>query len=499
MLKKYFFPEIDGEVQKLIDENSTKNIENVSIVVAVFEMITLALFVCTTKSYGRAQWVSVGSVMFCIVTCLAGYFMARYILKKENPTHLEVITFKATYYLLMSVWGIWSSYRQYILREQMLTFYAVELAMVCFIALKIWLGITLTCGVYFIMYIMLFVVDGAAGINILNYIVLVFVSVIGMTVRYHSFIRMGEATVKLRKAKDLEVQDKINVLKAIADIYDNVNLIDFIDNTEMSVRDEGHVKTPIDLQKQTHTVMSRRIRERVITDQLESFIKFTNIATIRSRLAGKRIISADFIDVVDGWFRAQYIPVEVDENGIPIRVVFTTRNVDEERKREERLVRIAMTDELTNLFNRRCYEEDHIEYAEHGMRDDFVILCADVNGLKKVNDTVGHAAGDELIKGAAESLLIAIGQKGKVYRTGGDEFIAMIHTDDPDAVCRDIENQTGNWKGTYSDKLSVSIGYASHGANKDLDIHELEKKADDAMYRAKARYYEKNGIDRRHH
>ena len=201
--------------------------------------------------------------------------------------------------------------------------------------------------------------------------------------------------------------------------------------------------------------------------------------------------------MVAGWFRAQYIPVEVDENGVPTQVVFTTRNVDEEKQREERLVRIAMTDELTSLFNRRSYEEDLNEYKENGLPEDFVILSADVNGLKKVNDTKGHAGGDELIKGAAECLLLAIGSKGKVYRIGGDEFAAILRTDDSQAVFRDIENQVNNWYGQYSHSMSLSIGYASYTDNKELNIHELERKADDAMYKSKAEYYEKKGIDRR--
>lgn len=350
---------------------------------------------------------------------------------------------------------------------------------------------------YGILYGLLYQIDRAAGINIINFHILVLVSAIGMGMRYHSLRRRSEATIRLEMAKDSEIRDKMNILQSIADIYDKVNLIDFTDNTEMSVRDKEQIKYEIDPVSQTHTRMSKKIRERVMPDQLQSFIDFTNIKTVRERLAGRKLLSDDFIDVVDGWFRAQYIPVEVDENGIPTQVVFTTRNVDDEKQREERLVRIAMTDELTRLFNRRSYEEDLAEYDEKELEKDFVILSADVNGLKKVNDTKGHAGGDELIKGAAECLLLGIASKGKVYRTGGDEFAAILHTTDPGAVQSDIEGYVAKWHGEFSDSLSISIGFASHAVNEDLNIHGLERKADDEMYHAKARYYEKNGIDRR--
>ena len=497
MIKKYFFPKIEKEVQQLIDENSTKNLEIISLVVACFETLTLAIFVLTRKSFGSSEWVSIGSVLFCIFTCIIGFFFSKNIQKEDSINHKHVVILNSVYYLLMSFWAMWASQRLYLRGEQMLTVYATEIMLVCFIALKPWVSTVLTVLVYILLYGMLYYIDGAAGIMILNYFVLTLVSIIGLGVRYHSLIRTAEVNIQLRKAKDSEVQDKVNILTAIADIYDKVNLIDFTDNTEMSIRDKQHIKHKIELGTQTHTVMSQKIRQRIMPDQLENFIKFTNIVTVRERLKGKRLLSDDFIDVVDGWIRAQYIPVELDENGIPIRIVFTTRNVDDEKQREERLVRIAMTDELTRLFNRRSYEEDLAEYENNGLDNDFVMLSADVNGLKKVNDTMGHAGGDELLRGAAKCLLLAIGNKGKVYRTGGDEFAAILHTDDPEEVCREIERRSGDWRGEYAKELSISVGYASHADDKSLDIHGLEKKADDNMYLAKARHYEKNGVDRR--
>ena len=496
-IKNYFFPVVDKEVRELMDETGTRILENVSLVVTIFESITLAYFVLSRKNFGRNEWLSFFSVLFCIVACLCVFFITRYLLRKKPLDHLQVVILNVTYYTVMSLWSMWGSYRRYEQGEQILTFYAVEIMLVCFIILKPWGSTIMTLCTYIILYGILHKADGGAGINTINFSILVLVSAIGMGMRYRSLLKASEATIKLRKSKDSEIQDKMNILQSIADIYDKVNLIDFTENTEMSVRDKEQVKYNIDLNTQSHTVMSRKIRESVMPDQLENFIAFTDISTVRERLTGKRLLSDDFIDIKDGWFRAQYIPVEVDEEGVPTQIVFTTRNVDDEKRREEHLERIAMTDEHTRLFNRRSYEEDLAEYEEKGLEKDFVILSADVNGLKRVNDTKGHAGGDELIKGAAECLLLGIASRGKVYRTGGDEFAAILHTTDPEAVRSDIESYVGKWHGEYSDSLSISIGYASHSENEGLSIHELEKKADNEMYQAKARYYEKSGIDRR--
>ncbi|WP_026521005.1 GGDEF domain-containing protein [Butyrivibrio sp. VCB2001] len=496
-IKNYFFPTIDRDVRELMDQTSTRNIKNVSLVVAVFETLTLLFFVLSRKSFGHEEWLSIGSVLFCIITCLSVFFVTRYMLSRDELDHLKVELMQIIYYILMSLWSMWGSYRRYERGEQILTFYACEVMLVCFIVLKPWTSTLMTLYTYVVLYSVILKADGGSGINTINFSILVLVSAIGMGMRFHSLRNTSEATVKLEKSKNSEIQDKMNILQSIADIYDKVNLIDFNENTEMSVRDKDHVKYNLDLSVHKHTVMSTKIREKVMPDQLDDFIAFTDISTVRERLVGKRLLSEDFIDVVDGWFRAQYIPVEVDDEGMPTQVVFTTRNVDDERQREERLVRIAMTDELTRLFNRRSYEEDLAEYEKNGLDKDFVILSADVNGLKRVNDTMGHAGGDELLKGAAECLLLGIASKGKVYRIGGDEFAAILHTGDPEEVKRDIESYVDKWSGQYSDKLSISIGYATHADNESLDIVGLEKKADNEMYQAKARYYATSGIDRR--
>ncbi len=294
-----------------------------------------------------------------------------------------------------------------------------------------------------------------------------------------------------------EMKEKMEILDSMAEIYDNVNLIDFVNNTEMSLRDKTQKKQGIDMTKQTHSLMNQTIQNKVMPDQLDDFLTFTDIKTVRARLSHKKLISADFIDVVDGWFRAQYITVDSTLDGIPNIVIYTTRNVDDEKRREERLIRLSLTDELTRLYNRRCYEEDLGAFRKQPLRENFVLFSIDVNGLKKVNDTLGHAAGDELIKGAADCLALSVRGKGKVYRTGGDEFFAIVHSDNPAAVREDINLKASEWHGIFSKELSLSVGYASFKDYPDCTIDELERKADAFMYEAKELYYKEKGIERR--
>ena len=311
---------------------------------------------------------------------------------------------------------------------------------------------------------------------------------------YHSLFDRD----KMILAQQKDAEEKMNTLNSLVEIYDNVNLIDFEEQTEMSLRGGTHEKHEIDFARQNHTKMNRRIKHSVMPDQLEDFLNYTNINTVRARLAHKKIISADFIDVVQGWFRAQYISVDAPPDGIPTKVIYTTRNVDEEKRREEHLVRISLTDEMTRLFNRRCYDEDLRVNGEGNLPEDLVLFSVDVNGLKTVNDTKGHAAGDELIKGAADVLSFSVGKAGKVYRIGGDEFAAIVHTTEPEQLRSTMMENTSQWHGVYCDHMAMSVGYASLHKHPNASMEELEHIADQDMYEEKSRYYRDRGIDRRH-
>ncbi len=123
----------------------------------------------------------------------------------------------------------------------------------------------------------------------------------------------------------------------------------------------------------------------------------------------------------------------------------------------------------------------------------------DVNGLKIVNDTLGHSAGDELIIGAASCMKQCFGPYGRLYRIGGDEFAAMIFANEAqlEFIKKDFENVTSSWSGKLVDGVSVSCGYVSKSETDINSVTEISVIADKRMYAAKADYYKKNGIDRR--
>lgn len=157
------------------------------------------------------------------------------------------------------------------------------------------------------------------------------------------------------------------------------------------------------------------------------------------------------------------------------------------------------TDELTGLWNRHAYESDIKKYMDDSRDETFVYLAMDVNGLKITNDNLGHDAGDELLKGAAECIQKCFGEYGKTYRIGGDEFVAIIFADSKklEELKKEFDEVVNNWKGELVPQLSISTGDVLGCEYPDKSINEIAKIADDRMYIDKAAYYRYKGIDRR--
>lgn len=168
--------------------------------------------------------------------------------------------------------------------------------------------------------------------------------------------------------------------------------------------------------------------------------------------------------------------------------------------------RIAHHDFLTGLPNRRAYDEQILALQKNPPHH-CVISMIDINGLKTANDTLGHKAGDELIRGVAECMKKTFadpryaGHTYLGYRIGGDEFTAICLIDDA-LCCEMLETFRGHikaWQGEFCDSLSIAFGWASREEFPDASIDELLHKADKRMYADKAAYYRQAGIDRRKH
>ena len=156
-------------------------------------------------------------------------------------------------------------------------------------------------------------------------------------------------------------------------------------------------------------------------------------------------------------------------------------------------MKYSFVDEMTKLFNRRCYEEDLFDLNNLPQLDpDLLYIMADVNGLKDVNDHKGHSAGDELIKGAALCLTVAFGHLGKVYRLGGHYFCAVLSAkeDTIEMLKASFDAIMNSWKGKLVHGVHLSVGMVSkHECPESATLKEIIELCDRRMYQAKEEYY----------
>jgi diguanylate cyclase (GGDEF)-like protein len=162
------------------------------------------------------------------------------------------------------------------------------------------------------------------------------------------------------------------------------------------------------------------------------------------------------------------------------------REIARRKRAEAELAALSATDSLTGVSSRRLFDEQLVR-LQMGRRWPVSVIVADIDGLKKINDTLGHPIGDDLLIRAASILAASIRADDVLARIGGDEFAILLPvTDEEAAKCaaERIEQLLGAQPPEESGPLvSLSLGYATA---KREDVVAALKLADARMYVLKA-------------
>ena len=167
------------------------------------------------------------------------------------------------------------------------------------------------------------------------------------------------------------------------------------------------------------------------------------------------------------------------------------RLLGEFARRTEKLESLAVTDPLTGLLNRRGFDRE-MERAlatARRHRDIGVLIYIDLDGFKPINDTLGHAAGDEVLKRVAQILTENVREADRVARLGGDEFVVMLtRTEREGGLARAeildalLNSALVSWEGRMI-PVRASFGFQVYAG--DDDSGTLLELADEAMYAVK--------------
>lgn len=190
-----------------------------------------------------------------------------------------------------------------------------------------------------------------------------------------------------------------------------------------------------------------------------------------------------------------------DEDSTPKYFIAQIEDINERKIRDNEVQQHAYFDTLTKLPNRRMLMDrlsQALSQSERYQRT-LALFFLDLDHFKQINDTLGHDAGDRVLKVAAARLLSCVRSHDTVARLGGDEFVIVLteisSADDAKALAEKILNKFSEPIDVNGKELFVgtSIGVAVYGGDKKITIKELMNNADAAMYESKAagrnRYY----------
>lgn len=192
------------------------------------------------------------------------------------------------------------------------------------------------------------------------------------------------------------------------------------------------------------------------------------------------------------WFK------RIDGTLLPVEVMMTIilhngkkvfhslcRDIRERKEMENKLEYLSYHDQLTGLYNRRFFENE-LKRLDVEENLPLTIVMADVNGLKLVNDSFGHAAGDELLKKVSEIIKKGCRYNDIIARLGGDEFVILLPKTDiyeTEQIVKNI-NALALKETVSAVNISISFGYGTKKKEEEK-IEEILKKAEDYMYKKK--------------
>jgi diguanylate cyclase (GGDEF)-like protein/PAS domain S-box-containing protein len=198
------------------------------------------------------------------------------------------------------------------------------------------------------------------------------------------------------------------------------------------------------------------------------------------------------------WFEVRWGVIR-DSEGKPRELHTAARDVTERREAEQQLNSYAkqlrslsIRDELTGLYNRRGFIEVAGQAHTQALRDTraAALIFVDLNGMKRINDELGHEVGDQALVDAADVLSSALREADVIGRLGGDEFVVFAldftieHVDRLRRRLRELSDKRV-LEGARAFRLSMSVGAAFVDAAQPASLEELLELADASMYEQK--------------
>ena len=181
-----------------------------------------------------------------------------------------------------------------------------------------------------------------------------------------------------------------------------------------------------------------------------------------------------------------------DAQGAPIHFIFQIEDITERKRAEGAIKTLSLVDELTGLYNRRgflAFSEQHLISVQRANKS-LMVVYADLDGLKQINDSFGHKEGDRALMKTAEILRETFRSSDVLGRLGGDEFTVFAAVEPEGGVETVMARLNDNLLKYNSQnaspyRLSISVGLAFMHPDESQTVEELMAQADESMYKNK--------------
>ncbi len=317
-------------------------------------------------------------------------------------------------------------------------------------------------------------------------------------------IKNIDAEIQARLAQREDQKKNVTftqIAERLADHYDMIYYIDCVSEhyAELSAK---KISGELKIQEEGEGFFAacwRNAGRLIHPEDRERIRLFLDRDNLISQLENRRQLTEDYRMIVDGG-KIQFTRMSVTYSSDHSHFIICVENRDKDVRREQEHLaalsmanEIARRDELTHTKNKTAYHEMEGELQrqiEEGC-DPFGILVCDINGLKVINDTEGHKAGDDYIKTSC-MLICRIFHHSPVFRIGGDEFVVILRGQDFEnrtqllsSLRRQVEENIRIGEGPV-----VASGLAEYRPSTDKAVEDVFNRADTQMYSDKARLKE---------
>lgn len=308
----------------------------------------------------------------------------------------------------------------------------------------------------------------------------------------YAFVGQAEDINKTRERLQSTIRSQkelLHITQSLQSIYNAFTYVDLTQRTSrILVLDEAYPSDILSTDMDWYTIAKAYATHILKPQYAENWEKWMDLKTINQRMGDKKFLVMEYEDNIIGWIRGFLVPATRDKDNMITSLIFASQPVGEEKSTMERLIHLSEYDGLTQIRNRFSGEQ-HIEQmlATH---QPGVFGIMDCDKFKEVNDTYGHAIGDEVLISMAKGMTM-MNPDGINLRLGGDEFAFFIkgeHTEDEikgiiDVLFEYIDNLLIDHMN--GQKISISIGACFYNGKTDRTFDDIYRQADSLLYQGK--------------